>query len=198
MADSKQAIGLLGGSFDPVHNGHVAIARSFIESHYISKLWILLTPYPPHKIDQPLSDYEDRFKMLQAAFQPFEHIEIQDIEKRLPRPSFTVQTLEYLIEQYPDKAFYLCMGEDSLRDFEEWKSWEKILELCDLLVAQRNTDKTTKLHSAIAENSHFVEHQPIDISSTKVRDRVTQGKNISSLVPDQVQQIIEKENLYRK
>lgn len=198
MANSKQAIGLLGGSFDPVHNGHVAIAKSFLASQYISTLWILLTPRPPHKTDQVLSDYEDRFKMLQSAFQALDDIKIKDIENRLPRPSYTVQTLRYLIRKYPEKKFYLCLGEDSLRDFKEWKDWEKILDFCELLVARRSTDKLANLNSAIAEKTHFVDHQQIDISSTEVRQRVAKGKDVSDLVPNQVQQIIEKDNLYKK
>jgi nicotinate-nucleotide adenylyltransferase len=196
MKNSGQSIGLLGGSFDPVHNGHVAIAQSFLESGFISQLWILLTPDPPHKTEQAFCDYEHRFKMLQAAFWHFENIKIKDVENRLSQPSYTIQTLKHLTEKYPDTKFYLCIGEDLIHDFKQWRDWEKILDVCELLVARRPSGQTIDLDPLIAEKTHFIDHQSIDISSTEIRNRVTEGKKISGLVPEQVQKIIKKANLY--
>jgi nicotinate-nucleotide adenylyltransferase len=134
--------------------------------------------------------------MLEAAFRPLDAVEIKDIENRLPRPSYTIQTLEYLSEKYSDNKFYLCMGEDSISDFKQWKDWEKIIDFCELLVARRPSAQTLDLDPEIAEHTHFIDHQPVDISSTDIRDQIAEGKDISALVPEQVQDIIEKANLY--
>lgn len=196
MSTSQQAVGLLGGSFDPVHKGHIAIAESFLNSGIISKLWILLTPDPPHKTQQVLCDFEHRYKMLKKAFRDFDNVVIKDIENKLPKPSYTVRTLKHLAEKYPDHEFYLCMGEDSVADFTKWKDWKEILEYCELLVARRPTADAMELDPAVAGKTHFIDHEPIEMSSTDIRERVAEGKDISTFVPEQVEDIIHEANLY--
>lgn len=198
MEAKKEGVGLLGGSFDPVHNGHLAIARSFLDSGYISELWVLLTPDPPHKTGKSLSDYNQRLMMLKAAFEDEPNICIKDIEQQLPRPSYTVQTLAHLTNRHPDKEFYLCIGQDSLADFKQWKSWKQILDYCKLLVAKRPGNSTVDLDSRIARKTHFVEHNPVAISSTEIRQRIANEEKISKLVPPSVHRIIEQTNLYKK
>ncbi len=131
MRPYKQSVGLLGGSFDPVHNGHLSIARSFVESSYISYLWLLLTPESPHKTQQEFTDYDLRFEMLSRAFKDDDNIVVSDVEKRLPPPYYTLQTLQHVTAQHPDKKFYLCMGEDSLVHFHTWHKWHNILSCCE-------------------------------------------------------------------
>lgn len=196
MTKMSKSVGLLGGSFDPVHNGHVAIARSFLKSDFISELWILLTPEPPHKPEQVFSDYEYRLEMLQNAFGKMDGVRIKEIEKNLPRPSYTIQTLEYLTKQYPEYNFYLCLGEDSIRNFKKWKSWERILDFCELLVVSRPSTTDLDMDPIITEKAHLIDHQPIEISSTDIRNRVSQESSISDLVPEGVLGIIQKKNLY--
>ncbi len=199
MSDSEQTIGLLGGTFDPVHNGHISIAQSFLSSGLISELWILLTPDPPHKKENKLNAYRERMEMLKAAFRTIIRVRVSDLEATLPRPSYTVQTLEYLQEKYPQKKFYLCLGEDSLQDFKQWKDWEKILDYCELLVARRPNTKAKQweLGPKLASKTHFVDHHPIETSSTEIRNRISEGRDISHLVPKEVKKIIEQKNLYR-
>lgn len=196
MGSSGRSIGLLGGSFDPVHNGHIAIAESFLKSGFISDLWILLTPDPPHKRDKSINGYTHRIEMLRAAFDDFDHIVVSDIENELPRPSYTIQTLQHLHKKHPDVKFYLCLGEDSVRDFKEWKDWKEILDYCELLVARRPSNQELQLDSDIVSKSHFVTHNPIAISSTKIRNCLAEGKEISAFVPQEVEEIIKRENLY--
>ncbi|MDZ7660232.1 nicotinate (nicotinamide) nucleotide adenylyltransferase [Fodinibius sp.] len=198
MSSQQTSIGLLGGSFDPVHNGHLSIAESFLESDLLDELWILLTPDPPHKIDRAQADYQLRLEMLQAAFKDFDNVNVSDIEKQLPQPSYTIQTLEYLKDQYPDNTFYLCIGGDSLRDFKQWKNWSKILDHTDLLVAQRPSTDNNKIDNFLKDHVHYVDHDPIKISSTTIRDAVANGDDISGLVPSSVKGIIENEQLYRE
>lgn len=198
MNASKQAVGLLGGSFDPVHNGHISIAESFITSDYISELWVLLTPESPHKRDEPTAvDYDLRLKMLSHAFRDRPNIVISDIEQQLSPPYYTVETLRFLTEKYTDKRFYLCMGSDSLTHFHKWHRWKEILQYCNLLVASRPSQHSNNLAPEIAEQSHYIPHKPVDISSTQIREKIGNGEDITDLVPPSVAEITSKFKLYR-
>lgn len=198
MRASKQSVGLLGGSFDPVHNGHLSIARSFVESPYISELWLLLTPESPHKTEREPTDYNLRFEMLSRAFRDDENIIVSEVEKRLSPPYYTVQTLEHVTAQHPDKNFYLCMGEDSLVHFHTWHKWRDILDCCELLVARRPSSfQAETLDHEISSKTHYVAHEPVDISSTEIREKVQKGANITNLVPPPVADIITRHKLYR-
>lgn len=192
----EEAIGIFGGSFNPVHNGHLAIARSFLDSGYISGLWVLLTPDPPHKKGEKLVSYNLRFRMLQEVFEEWEQVRVSDLETDLPKPSYTLQTLQHLTEEYPDKSFYLCIGGDSARHFKKWHRWREILSYCDLLVARRSSEKLD-LAEEVSENTHIIDHEPVPISSTEIRNKVSEGADISELVPSEVEDIIRTHNLYK-
>lgn len=196
MSAQQKSIGLLGGSFDPVHYGHLYIAESFLDSDLLDELWVLLAPDPPHKTSQVQANYQVRMKMLQAAFKDFDRVEVSNLEKQLPQPSYTIQTLEFLKDKYPDYTFYLCIGEDSLRDFKKWKDWQNILCHSDLLVAQRPSADTKNIDNLIRKHLHFIDHEPIQVSSTSIRNAVADGEDISGLVPSTVKNIIENEQLY--
>ncbi|MEL7834602.1 nicotinate (nicotinamide) nucleotide adenylyltransferase [Fodinibius sp. Rm-B-1B1-1] len=196
MSPPGKSIGILGGSFDPVHKGHISIAKSFLESDYIDELWVLLTPDPPHKTETSLADYRYRLKMLQAAFGDIEGVNVSDLENKLSQPSYTIQTLKYLYETYPQHKFFLCIGGDSFQDFKSWKDWQQILAHCNLLVAKRPGTNTKNMDDSILKNTYFINHHPIAVSSTEVRELVRTGNDISNLVPKEVEQIIETNNLY--
>lgn len=197
MGAYKQSVGLLGGSFDPVHNGHLSIARSFVESSYISDLWLLLTPESPHKTQQEFTEYELRFEMLSRAFKDDDNIVVSDVEKRLSPPYYTLQTLQHVTAQHPDTKFYLCMGEDSLVHFHTWYKWREILSCCELLVARRPSFQPETLDPEISNKTHYVVHEPVDISSTEIRKKVQNGADITDLVPSPAADIINREKLYR-
>lgn len=198
MTALQKSIGILGGSFDPVHNGHLSIAKSFLDSDLIDELWVLLAPDPPHKTGQTQTDYRLRFEMLQATFKNFEAVKVSDLEKQLPQPSYTIQTLECLVQKYPEYTFRLCVGGDSLRDFKKWKDWQKILDYADLLVARRPSADIENIDEDLKDHLHFIDHEPVQISSTMIRNTVANGYDISGLVPSSVKKIIDNENLYRQ
>ena len=197
MLPHKQSIGILGGSFDPVHHGHRSIAQSFLRSEYISELWILLTPESPHKSRQKIAPYSLRYQMLDGVFGDFENILISDLEQQLTPPYYTVQTLEYLADQYNDRSFFLCMGEDSLINFHKWHRWQDTLAYCNLLVAARPHYRPDKLSDEIAQQAYYVDHEPMDISSSQIRKRVREEKDISNFVTTNVAQIIKQNSLYK-
>lgn len=195
MNDLKESIGLLGGTYDPVHNGHLSIARSFLNSDYIDLLWILLTPAPPHKPNQSITPYRHRRKMLDIAFEDMPDIRICDIEKDLPSPSYTIQTLEHLEQQYPSVNFYLCMGEDSLKHFTKWYRWKEILEKYKILVASRPNVEIT-VDDISKEKIHQVGHEPIAVSSTELREKISNNIDVNELIPDDVLTYIKEHKLY--
>lgn len=196
MESGNKAIGIFSGSFNPVHNGHISIARSFLSSEFISSLWILLTPDPPHKNEKALAGYHHRYEMLKLAFGDWDRVIISDIETKLPKPSYTLQTLEYLQSQYPDNRFYLCVGGDSARNFTKWHKWENILSGTKLLVAKRKNE-SLNLNKRVAKHAHVIEHEPIAISSTEIRNKISTGEDISDLVPKKVREYIKEHNLYK-
>ncbi len=191
------SIGLFGGTFDPAHKGHLSIARSFLNSPEIDELWVLLTPYPPHKLSEGYVDYETRLEMLTTSFKGFEGIRILTIENELPKPSFTYNTIRYLKEFHPDNTFCFCMGEDNLSQFHTWKFHKEILKEAKLLIANRPGSDHSGVAEYILDRSTFVEHEPLEISSSMVRERVQSGSSISGLVTVEVEDIILKKGLYR-
>lgn len=191
-------IGLMGGTFDPVHNGHLSIARSFVECDLIDELWILLTPEPPHKKTDVLTDFSSRYQMLQKAFDDMDQVVISDVENDLPQPAYTLNTIRHLKSTYPPHTFYLCIGEDSLRDFHTWHQYKEIVNETDLIVAKRPGIEIDTVDTQILGCTHFVDHQPVDISSTEIRDRVAEGRPIVDLVPKQVEAFIRTKGLYRE
>ena len=197
MSAAKKRIGLMGGTFDPVHYGHIAIAHSFMKSGYLDELWILLTPDPPHKQNQALSDYEARLELLKRAFSEAEKIKLSSVENSLPRPTYTLQTVRHLKETYPEYRFYLCIGSDSMAKFSSWYRYREILQLVELLVARRPGEKPSTDDAEIAENSTFIGHEPVNISSTEIRERIGRGEAIDELVPHQVEEHILEKALYR-
>jgi len=186
-------IGLFGGSFDPVHNGHIEAVNSFLHSRVIDEIWILLTPDPPHKTDQQKTEFEHRYNMLKLAFQESDQIKVSDVENDLPKPSYTLQTILHLKKTYPEWTFFLCIGEDSLESLHNWYKYDEIVEECTLMVVDRPGSDHSGVDSEILEKTIFVDHQPMDVSSTEIRKL-----SVSSIddVPENVQTYIQKNNLY--
>jgi nicotinate-nucleotide adenylyltransferase len=198
MDAQARRIGIFGGTFDPVHNGHISIAKSFLNSDYIETLWALLNPSPPHKPDEEFAPYTARLKMLKEAFKPIKGAVVSDLERELPEPTYTVQTISYLITSYPEDNFYLCMGKDSFLSFKSWHKWQEILEHCTLLVAERPIKQTGKEDADILDHVKFVNHDPVQVSSTEIRKKIARKEPVDQLIPPPVLEIIRKEELYQK
>jgi len=195
MKRTKRRIGIFGGAFNPVHRGHIAISRSFLASRLIHELWIMPTPDPPHKESGNLISLTHRSEMLRRAFQNEKHVRITDLERDLPAPSYTWQTLTALEESYADHHFYLCIGEDSLVTFTSWYRWREILAMTPLLVAERSGYDRTVCENEVLERAIFAEHQPVDISSTEIRERVNSSYAKEGL-PPAVHEYITTRRLY--
>lgn len=170
----------------------MSIARSFLESGLIDQLLILPAAVAPHKKDADQTPFHHRFEMLKKAFSKTDRVLISDLEAALPEPSYTLQTLRYLKEHYPDTVFFLCIGEDSLRAFSSWHRYKDILRLVALLVARRPGVNSAEADPEILERTIFINHKPIDISSTGIRNRLNE-----QFLPDEVVNYIRKHKLYQ-
>lgn len=190
----RDRIGIFGGSFDPVHNGHISVIKSFLNSHLLDRIRVLLTPYPPHKKSDQQSSYQHRLNMLEIAVKNLKNVDISDLETRLPQPSYTLQTIDYLKTNEPDNLFFLCIGEDSVVNFSEWYRFEEILKKVTLVVAERPGFDKRNVSADILEKTIFVEHTPVNISSTEIR----KGKagNGENALPEEVKMYIKKHGLY--
>lgn len=193
-----KSLGLLGGTFDPVHNGHISIIRSYLQSSLLDHLIVTLTPDPPHKQEDKLTEYSHRLQMLELALSEIQDLSISTIEKELPTPSYTVNTVHFYRDRYPDAELYLCLGEDSFKQFESWHRWQEILSLCALLVARRpGAEQMDSRHSEEAwSHTRFVDHEPIDISSSMLRKNIKNGRKVNDFLPAEVIAYIRKHNLY--
>ena len=187
-------IGILGGSFDPVHNGHLRIAKSFLDSHLIEKLLIIPAPSPPHKNDLRAS-FCHRIEMLKLAFQDWDGVEVSDLEEKLSAPSYSIQTIEYLQREHPNTLFYLCLGEDSLIHFHTWFRYKDIVERVTLLVAERPHFDSSIIDKELLEKTIFVDHKPINLSSTEIR-KSKDDQNGTKSIPESVQEYMHTYKLY--
>ena len=191
--------GLLGGTFNPPHNGHLALARTAIDELELERLLVVVTGNPPHK--QVSLSAETRFRLAQAAFEGMPNVELSRFEVDRPEPSYSVDTALWAEAEYGDVV--LIVGADEFCDFLEWKEPNAILAHGRLAVATRPGYSRERLESVLArlaqpERVTFFELEPLPISSSDIRRRVARGEPIEELVPGSVVELIETLELYRE
>lgn len=190
-------IGLYFGSFNPIHIGHLIIANHFAEYSDLDKIWMVITPQNPLKTKKSLLDEHHRYQMVQEALQNYPKIEPSTVEFKLKYPSYTVDTLLYLEEKYPQHEFCLIMGEDNLKSLHKWKNYKVILKRHQIYVypriAQGEKHPDLMRHPSI----HQVDAPIIEISSTAVRKAIAEGKNCRPLLSYEVWKYIDEMGFYR-
>lgn len=172
--------GLFFGSFNPIHNGHLAIARNLLDHGYCERVWFVVSPQNPWKKDLSLLDERKRFEIVETAIDGDERMEASDIEFAMPRPSYTFQTLQALEERFPADRFALIMGGDNLKKFHLWKNHEAILAHFPLLVYPRPGESLPEITDP---NIVVVDAPASSISSTEIRERIAEGEDVSAFVP---------------
>ncbi|MEN8250023.1 MAG: nicotinate (nicotinamide) nucleotide adenylyltransferase [Bacteroidota bacterium] len=187
-------IGLFFGTFNPIHIGHLIIANIMVETSDLNQVWFVVSPQNPFKKSKTLAHEFDRYDMVQAAINDSYHLRVSDIEFNMPRPSYTVDTLAFITDKYPEHNFSLIIGEDNLLSFKKWKNYKAILDNYGLYVYPRPTDSKPEL--ADHPNIHWVDAPILNISATYIRDLVKRNKSIKYLVPDLVEQMIAQKKLY--
>lgn len=189
-------IGLFFGSFNPVHVGHMIIAEFMAQNADIDKVWMVVSPQNPHKKKNSLAKDYDRLHLVKTAIGDNLKIVASDIEFGLPQPSYTIDTLTYLKEKYPDKTFSLIMGGDNLATLHKWKNYELILKHHDILVYKRPEYELGELQNH--PKVKMFEAPMLSISASYIRKQLKEKKSIRYLVFDSVLEAIENGNIYKK
>lgn len=204
---------LFGGTFDPIHNGHLKAARALIEELKIDTLHLMPNAVPPHR-DQPAASAEQRLTMVQLACQAHPNLVAEDFELNSNEPSYTVKTLKHFHNRYPRDTLLFVMGMDSLVSLDSWYQWQQLLDYSHLLVmprpgykinnasdslrdyiARHKTDKTTALQCRQQGLIYIADTPLVDVSATQVRQQLAAGSTDVS-VPESVLNYIQQQQLY--
>ena len=195
-------ISILGGTFNPIHNGHIRLALSCQDELHFDKILIIPTNLPPHKETPNLCSNKDRFEMCRLAVKDMPIFEVSDVEYRLGGRSYTVNTLQALRTEYPDASFYLLVGSDMFFTFRQWKRYRDILNACTLVGASRDFEEHRNLlemndsfqregfHTVVIDNDVYV------LSSTELRRLMQEHKDISQYVHPDVLRYIKEHSLF--
>ena len=193
-------LGLLGGTFDPIHLGHLILAEACREACELDEVWFLPTGNPPHKEASEITEARQRIEMLEMALAGVREFKINDMEVRRTGTTYTVDTLTELKEEDSDRELFFLIGADSLHDFPTWREPERIAELATLLVvnrAGREMPEIDSLSEKIRNSVQIVTIPDIGIASSDLRRRVAEGNSIRFQVPRSVEVYIEQHQLYR-
>ena len=195
-------IGIFGGTFNPIHTGHVHLAQMCIEQLQLDKLLVIPAKQPPHKTAKELASGEHRAQMCRLAFQDIPQAEVSEMELNREGKSYTADTVAQLKQQYPLAQFYLIVGSDMFLTFHQWNRFEEILHSVTLCTASRSPDETHKLQKArelllqYSKNLSILEDEVVEVSSTQVREMLHDHEDCSPLLPESVYRYILENKLY--
>ncbi|RYG42579.1 MAG: nicotinate-nucleotide adenylyltransferase [Chitinophagaceae bacterium] len=188
-------VGLYFGSFNPVHNGHLIIANYVVQNTSLDQVWFVISPQNPLKKASTLLNEYHRLFLVQTSIEDEPSLKASDIEFRLPKPSYTIDTLTYLAEKYPTHEFSVIMGSDSFQNLPQWKNYDQLLSNYSIYVYERPGFKPGNHYEK--SDVHFLKAPLLEISSTYIRKNVREGKSIRYLVPEKVRLEIESNGYYR-
>jgi len=187
-------IGILGGTFNPIHFGHLGIAHAAFEKLKLDKVIFIPSNMPPHKSSKNLIPGEERYKLIQKAIKDLPCFEVSDLEIKREGTSYSIDTVLSLEKSYKRKAkFFFIIGSDSYPTLNTWKRINEILQIVTFIVVNRHGIK--KIKPKI--KAQFIDMPELDISSTFVRKRITSGKTVEHLIPEAVIKYINKNKLYK-
>jgi nicotinate-nucleotide adenylyltransferase len=191
-------IGIFGGSFDPIHIGHAIIAQHIISSGMVDRLWFMVSPVNPLKVDKERQVADtDRLRMVEMVSRPMEGVETSAFEFTMPRPSYTINTLNALQAKFPDDEFYLVTGGDNWQVFDKWRNSDEILAKYHVLVYPR-LGYDVVIPAELQDRVQLVDAPIIELSSTIVRERLARGQSVRYYIPDEVLKYIERHGLYQR
>lgn len=190
-------IGLYFGTFNPIHVGHLTIANHLAEHSDLDQVWFVVTPQSPFKKKSTLLDNHQRLEMVYHATKDYDKLRPSDIEFGLKQPNYTIDTLTYLHEKFPDYEFSLIMGEDNLKSFHKWKNYELILKHHSIYVYPRLSEG--KIENQFNNHPKILNvSAPImELSSTFIRKEIAAGRNVRPMLPENVWQYIDEMNFYK-
>lgn len=196
-------IGILGGSFDPIHNGHIYMAEAALKEYKLDQVWLMPAGHSPNKNESNMTSAIDRYNMCCLAASDNDKITASDFELKLENTSYTYRTLSELKKQYPEHNFYFIMGADSLDYFKTWKHPEIIASLCTILVVIRDSfsienmsDTINDISSIFSCDIRLLKCPKFDVSSTMIRDRIKNSISCNQYMNSKVIEYIENHHLY--
>lgn len=202
---SIKKVGIMGGTFNPIHKGHLAIANQAYTQFSLDEIWVMPSKLPPHKAGAHILSADDRIQMVRLALNDAPHLKLSLFEMEREGYTYTYDTLERLHMQYPDTEFYFIMGGDSLRDFHLWKHPERISPLCTLLVACREEIMDQQMETCFRQVMQTYQAKvlaltcpPFAVSSSQIRQILAEGGDASSYLDPQVYAYIRQHQLYQE
>lgn len=211
---TKERIGLLGGTFDPVHNGHLQIAETALTSLSLNQILFIPAAVPPHKPDRVITPFSVRVDMLRLALQGRQQMELTRIEESLPKPSYTIDTIRELQRLNPDPDYFYCIGLDAFLEIDTWKSYSSLLNSIHFIVVLRSGYLTSSIdlflqqlgyqhegeywiNNRSTRRIYFISKEIVDVSSSMIRDYIKKNRSIRQLLPGIVADYIKNSRLYR-
>ncbi len=192
-------VGIFGGSFNPPHIGHLIVAEFIREEANLDKIIFIPCASPPHKQNQnylsQMASPLHRFEMVKIAINGNPFFEVSDIEIKRGGISYTIETVNFLVEKFPDREFYLLIGADQFEEFHTWREPDEIVKKVHLLVFNRYGYRVTE--SKFSKYASFITVPNIDVSASSIRNRIKFGRSIKYLVPPEVEEYIYRNKLYR-
>lgn len=195
-------IGIMGGTFDPIHNGHLMLGACAYDKFNLDSVWFLPNGNPPHKKEE--TNTKDRLEMVRLAIEKDERFVLNTYEAKQSGKCYSYETLESFHRQYPEYEFYFIVGADSLFSIESWKEPAKVMKACTLLAACRDDKNPQDMQEQIAyltekydADIQLMNTPHMDISSSDIREMTSMGMNIGSMVPEEVASYIQKHHLYK-
>ncbi len=206
VSSYTKRIGIFGGTFNPIHMGHLIMADEVCKRHHLSKIIFMPAYIPPHKYVDDLAEAQHRYEMIKAAIGKKSKFEVSGLEIIREGKSYTIDTIQEILNHYgEDSEIFLIMGAESLNELELWKEIKKLSQLCHFVIVNRpgfKTEVSARLVEIIGSTCISdlerlrIEISPVDISSTNVRERVSDGVEIKGLVPESVEAYIKEHDLY--
>lgn len=197
-------IGILGGTFDPFHFGHLSIAEAAIEEFDLSEVILLPTKVQPFKIGREMASEEDRVNMVRLIAEENRKLRVSTIEAFSQRVSYTYKTLKLLQKEYPDDKFYFILGTDSFLTLEEWYKGKELLREFAFIIGIRpgykisETENTAKrLKEKYNAEIRMLHNEIVEVSSTEIKNNIRSGQSIENLVPTQIERYIDEHGLYK-
>ncbi|MCM1292614.1 MAG: nicotinate (nicotinamide) nucleotide adenylyltransferase [Bacteroides sp.] len=190
----RKTIGVLGGTFNPVHCGHIMLASYLAQFADVDEVWLMLSPANPLKVHDDSVTDADRCHMLQLALEPYSYLQPCFIEHEMPRPSYTINSLNRLSELYPDCRFRLIMGSDNWLIFNQWRDYEKITKHFSPIVYPRPGYDVDA--GSLPQGVDYVKAPEIELSSSFIRCSIAEGKDMRAFLPEGVGKYIADHHLY--
>lgn len=190
-------IGLFFGTFNPIHVGHLTIANHIQQHSDLNQVWFVVTPHSPFKKKTSLLDDHQRLEMVYRATQDYSNLRPSAIEFGLKQPNYTIDTLTYLVEKYPEHEFAIIMGEDNLKSFHKWKNYELILQEYSIYIYPRISQGHIETRFEGHPKIKRVDAPIMELSSTFIRKEIRAGHIIRPMLPEHVWAYVDEMNFYK-